>query len=165
MMRVRSLGIIEVARSLDDQPRKMSLPTRAADVHAVPAQWLERGFRLLILRELRADKKPPAFAWIRQHLLRTPQRLSRHDLYFASAFKPEVMTWLIDNLSRPSIRDGAGQPRRNPLWPELGWHGEDRLWSDGTRTVEWFVDVIFPDRASWARFSRALARSALEQQH
>jgi hypothetical protein len=115
---------------------------------------MERGFRLLILRELHTTKKPPAFAWIEQHLLRTPQRLSRHGLYFAGTFRPEIMAWLSEHLGRPSIRESAGQPSRNALWPDLMWHSEKRLWPDGIHTTEWFVDVIFPNEASWSAFQQ-----------
>jgi hypothetical protein len=122
-------------------------------IHAVPAQWLERGFRLLVLRELRADAAPPAFAWIGQLLLRTPERLSRHGLYFGNAFRPEIMTWLIEHLGRPSVRDSEDSPaRRNPSWPGLAWHQENRDWPDGLHTTEWFVDVTFPEEAHWTAF-------------
>jgi hypothetical protein len=124
-------------------------------IHAVPAQWLERGFRLLTLRELHDETKPPAFAWIEQRLLRTPERLSRHGLFFGNAFRPEVMAWLIEHLGRPSIRDNDDSPaRRNASWPELAWHREKREWPEGFRTTEWFVDVIFPVEAHWTVFQQ-----------
>jgi hypothetical protein len=66
----------------------MTSQQEATSVHAVPAQWLERGFRLLILRELHTEKEPPAFAWIEQRLLRTPQRLTRHGLFLEGPFCP-----------------------------------------------------------------------------
>ena len=119
-----------------------------------PAQWLERGFRLLTFRELHTGKEPPAFAWIEQHFLRAPQRLSRHGLYFASAFLPEIMAWLSEYLGRPSLREANGKPYRNALWPVLSWHSEHRLWPGGGRTIEWFVDVIFQDEASWTAFQQ-----------
>jgi hypothetical protein len=131
----------------------MTSQQEATSVHAVPAQWLERGFRLLILRELHTEKEPPAFAWIEQHLLRTPQRLTRHGLFFGRAFLPEIMAWLIEHLGRAS-RERAGRPHRNALWPMLSWYGERRLWPDGIRTTEWFVDVIFQDEGSWTAFQR-----------
>jgi hypothetical protein len=122
-------------------------------IHAVPAQWLERGFRLLTLRELHAETQPPAFAWIEQRLLRTPERLSRHGLYFGNTFRPEVMAWLIEHLGRPSVRDSDDGPaRRNASWPALAWHREIRAWPEGFRTMEWFVDVIFPAEAHWNAF-------------
>ncbi len=131
-----------------------ALPAEAASIDAVQAQWLERGFRLLTLRELHTGKEPPAFAWIEQHFLRAPQRLSRHGLYFASAFLPEIMAWLSESLGRPSLREANGKPYRNALWPVLSWHSEHRLWPGGGRTIEWFVDVIFQDEASWTAFQQ-----------
>jgi len=132
----------------------MILQEEATAIHAIPAQWLERGFRLLILRELHTDKESPAFAWVEQHMLRSPQRLSRHGLFFASTFLPEIMAWLSEYLGRPSLRDSTGRPCRNTRWPILTWHGEDRLWASGNHTIEWFVDVIFPDEASWTAFQQ-----------
>jgi hypothetical protein len=121
-------------------------------IHAVPAQWLERGFRLLTLRELHDETRPPAFAWIEQRLLRTPERLSRHGLYFGNTFRPEIMAWLIEHLGRPSVHDNDGSPRRNASWPELAWHRESREWPEGLLTTEWFVDVVFPVEAHWTVF-------------
>lgn len=123
-------------------------------VHAVPSQWLAQGFRILALREFRTAREPPAFAWIEQRVLRGPQRLGRHGLFFANTFRPEIMAWLSQQLGRPSSRDDAAPARRNPRWPSLTWHGEDRVWPDGARTVEWFADVIFPHEASWTAFRR-----------
>jgi hypothetical protein len=122
-------------------------------VRAVPAAWLDCGFRLLVLRQYHLEAAPPAFAWIEQRLLRAPQRFSRHGMSFANTFLPEVMAWLGDHLGRPSQRDTTGPARRNPRWPTMSWRGEDRLWPDGTRTTEWFVDVTFQDVASWRAFS------------
>jgi len=116
----------------------MTLQQEPTAIHAVPAQCLDRGFRLLILRELHTGEEPPAFAWIDQYLLRTPQRLSRHGLSFASTFLPEIMAWLTDLLGRPSLRASTGEPYRNSRWPILTWHSEDRLWPDGVHTIEWF---------------------------
>ncbi len=125
------------------------------DIHALPAQWLERGFRLLMLRQLHAGTTPPAFARIEQRLLRTPERLSRHGLYFACTFRPEIMTWLSEHLGRPSVRQGEdGSARRNASWPDLKWHGESREWMEGHRTTEWFVDVIFPIETHWTLFQQ-----------
>jgi hypothetical protein len=122
-------------------------------IHAVPAQWLERGFRLLVLRELHTESRPPAFAWIEQRLLRTPERLSRHGLYFGNTFRPEVMAWLSAHLGRPSVRDNDDGPaRRNASWPDLAWHSEDHEWAEGLRTTEWFADVVFPVETDWAAF-------------
>jgi hypothetical protein len=126
---------------------------QASAVHAVPAQWLERGFRLLTLRELHTEERPPAFAFIEQQLLRTPERLSRHGLYFGNTFRPEVMAWLIEHLGRPSLREhDDGPARRNGSWPQLAWHRENREWPEGLRTTEWFVDVVFPVEADWTVF-------------
>jgi len=130
------------------------LPSEATAVDAVPARWLDCGFRLLVLRQFHSVGAPPAFAVIEQRLLRTPQRFSRHGLSFAKTFLPEVMEWLSEQLGRPSLRAAAGPARRNPRWPAVGWHGEDRLWPDGTRTTEWFVDVRFQDMATWTAFQR-----------
>lgn len=120
-------------------------------IHAVPALLGPSGFRLLLMREFRGEG-PPAFALIDQHLLRAPHRLNRHGLSFALTFRPEVMAALADDIGRPSVRDGAGRPARNPLWPGLGWRSAPRMWADGTGTVEWFADVHFPDAAAWAAF-------------
>ena len=133
----------------------MTSQDEATAVHAVPAQWLECGFRLLILRELRTENEPPAFAWIEQHLLRTPQRLTRHGLFFGMAFRPEIMAWLSEHLGRPSLREGTGKPSRNPLWPNSGWYGEPRLWPGDIHTIEWFVDVAFKIRRHGPRFDSA----------
>jgi len=131
-----------------------TLPPESACVHAVPSQGLAQGFRLLSLREFRNLSAPPAFAWIEQRLLRAPQRLGRHGLFFAPTYRPEIMAWLCQQLGRPSLRADGGQAQRNALWPALAWHGEDREWPDGARTVEWFVDVTFPHEATWAAFQQ-----------
>jgi hypothetical protein len=135
-----------------DQGTMLTSQDEATAVHAVPARWLECGFRLLVLRELRTENEPPAFAWIEQHLLRTPQRLTRHGLFFGLAFRPEIMAWLSEHLGRPSLREGTGKPHRNSRWPISAWHSEPRLWPGGTQTIEWFVDVVFQDQASWTAF-------------
>jgi hypothetical protein len=62
------------------------------------------------------------------------------------------MTWLIEHLGRVSLHESSGEPHRNPLWPSLTWHGEPRVWPDGIHTIEWSVDVVFQDEASWAAF-------------
>jgi hypothetical protein len=114
-------------------------------VHAVPVAATSHGLRLLVLRQFEVENVPPAFAFIDQPLLRAPGRGTRHGVFFAPAFLPEVMDWLIALLGRPSRRDPAGAPMRNPRWPSLSWGGEPRLWPDGTSTVEWFVDIAFPE--------------------
>lgn len=129
-------------------------PPESASVHAVPARRLERGFRLLTLREFRNIGEPSAFAFIEQRLLRAPQRPGRHGLFFANTFLPEIMAWLNQQLGRPSVRADTGQVHRNGRWPAMTWHGEDRAWPDGARTVEWFADVTFPEQASWTAFQR-----------
>lgn len=61
---------------------------RAGDVRAVPAQMLDRGFRLLVLREFREADQPPALALIRQNVLRDVHRLQRHGIFSAAHFCP-----------------------------------------------------------------------------
>lgn len=129
-------------------------PPESASVQAVPARPLEQGFRLLTLREFRNIGGPPAFALIEQRLLRAPHRPGRHGLFFANTFRPEIMAWLSQQLGRPSIRADTGQVHRNARWPAMTWHGEDRAWPDGARTVEWFADVTFPDETSWIAFQQ-----------
>jgi hypothetical protein len=124
----------------------------ATAVRAAPAIWLDCGCRFLVLRQHHKDGAPPAFAWIEQRLLRPPQRLSRHGAFFAIAFLPEIMAWLGAYLGRPSLRSMADRPQRNPRWPVMTWHGADRVWPNGMRTTEWFVDITFHDESSWAAF-------------
>jgi hypothetical protein len=128
--------------------------SQATAVHAVPATSLDCGFRLLVLRQYHDDVAPPAFACIEQRLLRTPPRFSRHGLSFANTFMPEVMAWLGEHIGRPSLRDETGRPHRNPRWPVLRWQSEDRWWSDGTHTTEWFADITFQDSISWTAFQQ-----------
>jgi hypothetical protein len=130
-------------------------------ISAVPARDLPDGVRLLFLREFRAAEAPPAFAYIDQQLLRAPGRAIRHGMFFAPAFRAEVMDWLISRLGRPSLREGAGAPGRNPRWPTLAWHGAERHWPDGSRTVEWSVDIVFPEAQCAAAF-RAQWRGRLD---
>ncbi|MGA7808028.1 hypothetical protein [Bradyrhizobium sp.] len=131
----------------------MDTHSHATAIRAVPAQWLDCGFRLLVMRQYHADGAPPAFALIEQRLLRTPQRFGRHGLSFANTFLPEVMAWLSDHLGRPSLHDDSRRPSRNPRWPVLRWQSEDRLWPDGMRTTEWFAEVDFRDAAAWVAFA------------
>jgi hypothetical protein len=128
------------------------LPPQVTAIHAVPAHVLSRGFRLLILRELRIGTDPPNFASIEQNLFRKPQRLSRHGLSFATAFLPDVVAWLSETLGRPTLHSSAGAPCRNSRWPVLTWRGEDRVWTPDVKTIEWFVDAGFYDNASWGAF-------------
>jgi hypothetical protein len=125
----------------------------ATAIHAVPAERGQRGFRLLVLRELRSEDAPPAFALIAQEILREPQRRNRHGVSFAATFRPEIMDWLITNLGRPSQRDAEGTAWRNPRWPLMTWHSEERAWPDGMVTIEWSVDVAFADEAAWSAFA------------
>jgi hypothetical protein len=125
-----------------------------AAIHAVPAEPLDRGFRLLVLREFPAEAEPSAYARIEQGLLRAPERLGRHGLSFATAFRPEIVAWLSDELGRPTLHDASGRPCRNPRWPHLAWRRADRSWPGGARTVEWFVEADFHEAVAWARFQR-----------
>jgi hypothetical protein len=124
----------------------------ATDIRAVSVVRLDCGFRLLVLRQYHIEGAPPAFALIEQRLLRTPQRFGRHGLFFANTFLPDVTAWLSEHLGRPSLRGPTEQPQRNPRWPIMKWHAEDRAWPDGTDTTEWFVDVTFHDLSSWRAF-------------
>jgi hypothetical protein len=132
----------------------MTLHDEAAATHAVPARGLERGFRILVLRQFLMEAAPPEFAVIAQQLFRAPGRTSRHGLFFAATFRSEIMAWLSGQLGPPSLREQGGPPFRNPRWPVLTWHGEDRLWPDGTRTTEWHVDIAFQDEPSRAAFQQ-----------
>jgi hypothetical protein len=132
----------------------MIVHENASAVHAVPAQRIAYGFRLLVLREFRTQRTPPAFAFIEQRLLRNPGRQNRHGLSFANAFLPEVVAWLSEHFGRPSLREGDGPPSRNPLWPTLNWYPENRLWTDGTSTIEWFAEIIFRDETSVSAFEQ-----------
>lgn len=124
-------------------------------IHAVPAEVIDKGFRLLLMRELRSESGTPAFAFIEQWLLRSPERRNRHGISFALAFRPEIMAWLIAELGRPAQRDAEGLARINARWPALAWTRAERAWADGTRTVEWFADIRFHDEASQAAFGTA----------
>ena len=111
-------------------------------VNAVPAIARPDGFGLLVLRAFHNEPDPPAYAWIDQRIFRTPDRLTRHGMFFGVAFRPEIMSWLIERLGRPS-EAGDGKARRNPQWPITSWSSEPRHWEDDTRTTEWSVDVAF----------------------
>ena len=126
----------------------------ATAVQAVPAQRIARGFRLLVLREIRTEKAPPAFAFIEQRLLRSPDRRNRHGVSFATAFLPDVVAWLSGHFGRPSLREGEGPPHRNALWPTLQWYRESRLWTDGTNSIEWFAEIMFRDETSASAFEQ-----------
>jgi hypothetical protein len=121
-------------------------------IHAVPTQDSPQGLRLLVLRQFQEPGTPPAFAFIDQHLLRTPGRSTRHGLFFAPAFRVETMDWLIARLGRPSLRSGNGPAARNPRWPVLNWTSAARHWPDGTRTIEWTIDIAFPEADFAAAF-------------
>ncbi len=131
----------------------MTSHAEATAIHALPAIRGEQGFRLLVMRELREDGMPPAFALIAQGILREPQRRNRHGVSFAATFRPEIMDWLSTQLGRPSQRDAEGTAWRNPRWPTITWHSEERTWPDGIKTVEWSVDVTFADASAWTAFA------------
>lgn len=126
-------------------------------IAAVPAQPIEGGFRLLVMRELALDDGPPAYAVIGQSLVRPPPRSIRHGVAFALAFGPPAMAWLTAALGRPAWRDGSGATQRNPRWPGLAWHRAPRQWPGGTRTTEWSADILFPQEADRAAFALAFA--------
>lgn len=136
----------------------------AVAIHAVPALVLEHGFRVLVLRELAAGAGPAGFAVIEQGLVRPPPRTIRHGVAFALAFRPEVVAFLSFHLGRPGERGPDGLPRRNPRWPALSWHRAERIWPDGTHSIEWSADILFAqadDHAVFARqFRAALAGGA-----
>ena len=111
-------------------------------INPVPAVWIPKGFRLLVLRCFHKETEPPAFAWIDQRIFRTPERLSRHGLFFGAAFRPEIMSWLIERLGRPSLAQRE-QPGRNPDWPTIAWRREGRVWPKDVQTTEWYLDVVF----------------------
>lgn len=128
---------------------------QAGDVRAVPAHILDRGFRLLVLREFRESDRPPSLALIQQNVLRDVHRIERHGIFFSCTFLPDIMQWLSELLGLPSLRppDYPASPAyRNPAWPSFLWRQENRLWDSGVQTVEWQVDVIFTDQASCDAF-------------
>jgi hypothetical protein len=127
----------------------------AGDVRAVPARILERGFRLLVLREFRETDQPPSLAWIQQYVLRDVHRIQRHGIFFGCTFLPDIMQWLSETLGRPSLHPAdypASPAYRNPAWPSFLWHQENRIWNAEIQTVEWHADVIFVDQASFDAF-------------
>ncbi|WP_244613518.1 hypothetical protein [Methylosinus sp. Ce-a6] len=94
-------------------------------------------------------------ALIRQNILRDVHRIQRHGISFGCAFLPDIMQWLSEFLGRPSLHppDYPASPAyRNPAWPSFQWRHENRLWDADIRTVEWHVDVIFADQASFEAF-------------
>lgn len=130
----------------------------ATAIHRVPVERFERGFRMLVVRELRSATAPPAFALIEQDILRNPERRNRHGISFAATFRPEIMDWLIAELGRPSQRSEEGEASRNPRWPAIAWLYEEREWPEGMHTVEWFAEVTFADDASWRAFEERWQR-------
>jgi hypothetical protein len=126
----------------------------ATAIHAIPAQPLERGFSLLLLREYPTRERPSAFAFIDQSLMRSPERSVSHGLWFAGAFLPEIVAWLSEDLGRPTLHDAANKPHRNPRWPGQSWRSAERCWPDGVRTIEWSIEVAFDDDEGCARFQR-----------
>lgn len=129
---------------------------QAGDVRAVPAQMLDRGFRLLVLREFREADQPPALALIRQNILRDVHRLQRHGIFFSCAFLPDITQWLSELLGRASLHppDYPASPAfRNPAWPTFSWRQESRLWDEGILTIEWRAEAVFADQASFEAFT------------
>jgi hypothetical protein len=127
----------------------------AGDVRAVPAQILDCGFRLLVLREFREANQPPSLAWIQQYVLRDVHRVQRHGIFFGSTFLPDIMQWVSELLGRPSLHPAdypASPAYRNPAWPSFAWHQENRVWEADLQTTEWHTDVIFTDQASFHTF-------------
>lgn len=127
----------------------------AGDIRAIPAQILDRGFRLLVLREFRMSDQPPSLAWIQQYILRDAHRVQRHGIFFGCTFLPEIMQWVAELLGRPSLHPAdypASPAYRNPAWPAFLWHPENRTWDAGEQTIEWHADVIFIDQTSFDAF-------------
>ncbi len=127
----------------------------AGDIRAVPAQILELGFRVLVLREFRQADQPPSLAWIQQYVLRDVHRIQRHGIFFGCTFLPDIMQWLNELLGPASLHPAdypASRAYRNPAWPSLLWHQENRRWDEDIQTVEWYADVTFVDQASFDAF-------------
>jgi hypothetical protein len=133
----------------------MNKHEEAGDVRAIPAQILDRGFRLLVLREFRETNQPPSMAWIQQNVLRDVHRIGRYGISFGCTFLPDIMQWLSELLGRPSLHPAdypASRAYRNPAWPSLLWHQENRDWEGDIRTVEWHADIVFVDQVSFDAF-------------
>ncbi|MGJ5181948.1 hypothetical protein ACQR16_34860 [Bradyrhizobium oligotrophicum] len=143
----------------------MTAPLQPTAIHAVPAELCDCGFRLLMIRQFNVGAVPPAFAIIDQRIMRMPQRLGRHGVSFAATFLPEVMSWLIDHLGRPSLQEESGRSYRNPRWPVVCWHDQERYWPSGAVTVEWFAEVAFQDHASWMAFRTHWHQSLMGTTH
>ncbi len=127
----------------------------SGDVRAVPALILDRGVRLLVLREFRDLGQPPSLAWIQQSILRDVHRVQRHGIFFGCTFRPDIMQWLSELLGRPSLHPAdypASPAYRNPSWPTFSWHQENRMWDDDIQTIEWSADIVFIDQASFDAF-------------
>ncbi len=125
------------------------------DIRAVPAQILDRGFRLLLLREFREANQPPSLAWIQQYVLRDAHRIQRHGIFFGCTFLPDITQWLSELLGRPSLHPPdypASRAYRNPAWPSLTWYSENRIWGTDIQTTEWHADIRFTDQASFDAF-------------
>ncbi len=125
------------------------------DIRAVPAQISDRGFRILLLREFRETDQPPSLAWIQQYVLRDAHRIQRHGIFFGCTFLPDITQWLSELLGRPSLHPPdypATRAYRNPAWPSLLWHHDNRTWETGIKTVEWHADVSFIDQTSFEAF-------------
>lgn len=129
----------------------------ATAIHAVPATETENGFRLLVMRELMSAEEPSGFAVIEQRLLRAPPRTIRHGVAFALAFGPKAVAWLSLHLGKPAARDADGTVIRNADWPQLAWRRQQRVWADGTHSIEWSADIRFSDPATREAFARAFA--------
>jgi len=145
-----------MAEAADNPVPSAATPLRdiATSIAPRPSVARPRGFRLLVLRQFLRPSAPPAIAFIDQSIFRRPDRPVRHGISFELTFLPEIVAWLIEQVGRPGLRAASGKPVRNPDWPALSWHSEQRLWPDGTETVEWFAEAEFPDEAVWAAFRK-----------
>ena len=121
-------------------------------INPVPAEKSALGFRLLMLRFYHHDGAPPSAAFIDQRIFRAPDRASRHGLHFGLAFRAEIMSWLIEQIGRPSLA-GIHPPQRNPEWPTVLWIGADRRWPGEQRTTEWFAEVSFTSQSHAEAFA------------
>lgn len=129
-------------------------------VNPAPAEWIAKGFRLLVLRCYHHVCAPPSFACIEQLIFRTPERSSRHGLHFGLAFRPEIVSWLTERFGRPSMAD-QNRPYRNPQWPLAKWRSSERNWPGDVLTTEWLAEVTFSTQehadAFGERWSKRLA--------